>query len=130
MLFETWFSGDVEGLWRTLRASPWKSEIWQNAFPQYKTISDDIVDIDDPRFMANPAGSVVKNNIVFDKTASLGTVDNAVYSYSTVSENSTYYIFLLRSAFPSFQRGSYLADKSSPIDLMRFNEVLEKAGIY
>ena len=130
LLFETWFSGDVEGLWRTLRASPWKSEIWQNAFPQYKTISDDIADIDDPRFMANPAGSVIKNNIVFDKTASLGSVDNAVYSYSTVSENSTYYIFLLSSAFPSFQRGSYHADKSSPIDLMRFNEVLEKAGIY
>lgn len=130
LLKETWFSGDVNDLWNTLWGSPWKSEIWQDAFPQYKIITHDLENIDDPSFMANPSNSIVENNIVFDKGASLGNIDKAVNDYSTVSNNTTYYLLQLKTFFKGYKDGNYYLDQKSPMYNQKFNAVLENAGIY
>ena len=134
LLGETWFSGDVDFesgiLWRTLRMSPWQGEVWQNAFPQYKQISDDIADINDPSFMANPAGSIIRDNVIFDKFSSLGKVDQAVCDYSDISENKTYFLLMLGSLFEDHREGDYRLKEGFPIYSDLLNDVLESAGRY
>ena len=130
LLQETWFSEDVDDLCNTLRMSPWKSEIWQEAFPQYKTITYDMSKINDPSFMANPANSNIKNNVVFDKCDFIGNINEAVYNYSTVSDNKIYYLFRLNKVFKDCKNGIYMVDSKSPIYNWDFNDVLEKVGRY
>lgn len=128
LLSETWFSADINGLWDTLYESPWKNEIWQEAFPQYKIVTDDISLINESEFMANPANSCIKNNIVFDKCASLGDIDEAVYCYSAVSENKTYYLLKLNNTFDNYKDGNYLMCPQSPMYSEQFNYVFENVG--
>ncbi|MBQ7344360.1 MAG: right-handed parallel beta-helix repeat-containing protein [Clostridia bacterium] len=129
MLLGTWFSDSVDpehgALWRDLFGSPWQSEIWQSAFPEYKEIITDREDIDDPRFMANPAGSSVKNNIVLDKCASLGNIDTAVSNYSSIADNKTYYLWSLGSIFTDHRGGDYSVKRSARID-ERLGDILSR----
>lgn len=53
--------------------------------------------------MANPSNSNVYNNIVFDKSNSLGNIDNIVYEYSAIKNNKTYYLYNLKKAFENFK---------------------------
>ena len=130
ILNETWFSGDVEELWRTLYGSPWKSELWQTAFPLLQGITDNLARIDEPSFMANPSNSVVKDNVIFDKDAVMGNLDQAVYDYSTVSDNKTCYLFQLGGAFKNYKKGNYSVREKSSIYQPHFNDVIEKVGRY
>ena len=130
LLKETWFSSDIDALWNTLYSSPWKSEVWQTVFPQYHTVTDDIAKINDAEFMANPANSLIKDNIIFDKCASLGNIDQAVYDFSTVSENKTYYLFKLNKAFENYKDDNYSINPKSYIFKEEFNNVFENAGRY
>lgn len=131
LLNDTWFSGEVDyesgALWKTLYLSPWQSEIWQEAFPQYKTITTDPEKINDPCFMANPANSSITGNIVFDKYGSIGKIDGTVYEYSNVSDNELHYLSSLGAYFDDYNEGIYLSDKDN---LKEFNKVLDKVGRY
>ncbi|HBL40907.1 MAG TPA: hypothetical protein DDY98_04780, partial [Ruminococcaceae bacterium] len=52
-LEEGWFHDGVREngtLWNYLYASPWQSEIWQNAYPQMKNFVTDFSKTDDPNF--------------------------------------------------------------------------------
>lgn len=137
LLKKTWFSEDIDmengSLWKDLLSSPWKSEVWLKAFPPYQTITVDPSNLNDPNFMANPANSFIGNNIIFDKCASIGTIDQAVYEYSTVSDNKTYYLFQLRNTFKKYKQGDYTMDESSsiyPYVQELFNNVLKTVGRY
>ena len=90
--------------------------------------SDDVVNIDDPAFMANPSNSFVGNNIIFDKCASIGEIDDAVSDYSTVSNNKLYYLFQLNNAFKNYKEGDYSIDEKSPIYYKNLNDMLKKVG--
>ena len=118
---ETWFSEHVNengDLWQDLLYSPWQTELWQNAFPQYKDISTDPSDIESADFMANPAGSRVSENIVFSKFASIGRIDDEVKKFSTVKNNSGNLSLLIKNTFGQVNSeeytkvyGKYLAKK-------------------
>ena len=86
--------------------------------------------MNDSAFMANPANSFIKNNIIFDKCASIGNIDQAVYDYSTVSDNKLYYLFQLGNAFANHKEGDYSMHEKSPIYDQNLNEMLEKVGRY
>ncbi|NLZ37071.1 MAG: right-handed parallel beta-helix repeat-containing protein [Clostridiales bacterium] len=51
--------------WKTLRATPFRSEIWAKKYPQLAAIRDNFDDFDDPYFPPNPQHAVVDNNIIF-----------------------------------------------------------------
>ena len=128
ILEETWFSEDVDNLCKSLQGSPWKSEIWQTAFPEYQTISIDRENTNDSAFVANPANSSIRNNIIFDKCASIGNFNKAVLDYSTVSDNKPYYLFRLNNVFKNCKEGNYFVDEKSPIYEKKLNDLLKKVG--
>ena len=130
LLSETWFSSDVRELLRAFSASPWRSEVWQTAFPQYRNATDDPSRINDPAFMANPANSFIGDNVIFDRCASLGNIDKAVDDFSEVAENGVHYLFGIRSTFPNLKNGDYTTDTRSPLYDKCFNDVLKRVGRY
>ncbi len=94
-------------MWKLLFDSPWQSEIWQEAFPQYKSYSDDFDDIDSPDFVPNPAYSTVENNLIFDDSASIGNISDAADRFSTVSRENIYYLNALGQFFTDPANGDY-----------------------
>ena len=69
-------------MWKNLEQSPWKSDIWQNAFPQYSHFSTDFSDADSPDFAPNPAYSDVSCNIIINiwsKICSIFTSFSSIY---------------------------------------------------
>ncbi|MGN0521423.1 MAG: right-handed parallel beta-helix repeat-containing protein [Eubacterium sp.] len=79
-----------EGLWATLKEVDINSDIWKRSFPQLSEISDDFNDTDNPAFGANPAGSVVENNVIVNKKKSIGAIEKRVEKYSSVQNNMLY----------------------------------------
>lgn len=60
-----WFTHaykDTGDMWEALYNSPWKSETWQNAFPEYTVMTDDVEKSDSPEYIPNPS-STIKENI-------------------------------------------------------------------
>lgn len=102
ILNETWFSTHVlkesGDLWIDLYTSPWQTEIWQNAFPQYKNTTDDFSMIEDASFFANPSSSNVSGNIIYSRFAKIGNIDGDVKRFSEIGDNTTlpYAIYSIR----------------------------------
>lgn len=79
-----------EGLWATLKEVDISSDVWKNAFPQLTKLSDDFDNTDDPAFAANPANSVVENNVIVNEKKDIGDIAKRVKKYSTVENNMLY----------------------------------------
>lgn len=79
-----------EGLWTTLKEVDVNSNTWKNAYPQLSSLSDDFNNTDDPSFAANPADSIVENNIIINEKNSIGDIAKRVEKYSTVQNNVLY----------------------------------------
>ena len=111
VLKKTWFSEHVEegkgDLWLGLYSSPWKSEIWQEAFPEYKSMTDDFSLINDKRFVPNPANSTIISNVIFDKRNSIGKIDEAVTEFSRVEDNAVFSLHGMLDCFESVEKGDY-----------------------
>lgn len=60
-----WYAFGLPYVWEVFYRSPWKTEIWQNAYPQMRRFTDDASDLDNPDFIPNPAYSVVINNVEY-----------------------------------------------------------------
>lgn len=130
-----WFKEHVDentgDLWIGLKNSPYKTEIWQNAFPQYKDFSDDFSDGDNPGFVPNPANSVIKNNLIVDRSGALGDINENVYKFSTVENNDCYNLFLMNKLFNDAKNGDYTLKDNSPVykNLPDFEEIpFERIG--
>ena len=65
--------------------------------------------------MANPSGSIIKNNIIFDKSANIGNIDKSVKEFSNIGQNHGYYLFQIKKAFKNHQKGDYSISKNSII---------------
>ena len=96
-------SGDM---WDALYASPWQSEIWQNAFPEYKSCTDDISKADSSDYIPNPA-STFKNNIIINKNMGYGDVYSSVWRFSDISENAIYNVGKCDEIFVDPNNGDY-----------------------
>lgn len=114
-----WFNEHVNkdsgDMWKDLYASPYKSEIWQEAFPQYKDFSDDFSDGDNPGFVPNPANSIVTGNVIVDRSAAVGDFADAVKKFSTVENNDNYSLFHTDLIFTCADKGDYSLRKCSPV---------------
>lgn len=99
-------SGDM---WDALYDSPWQSEIWQEAFPQYKNCSDDIEQADSSAYIPNPS-STVKGNLIFDKKVYMGEIVDSAYTFGDISDNGLYYLWSLDDFFVDAENGVYVVE--------------------
>lgn len=104
-----WFTHAYVGsgdMWEALYNSPWQSEAWQNAFPEYKNCTDDISKADSPDYIPNPA-STFKNNIIINKNMGYGEVYSSVWKFSDISENAIYNVGKCDEIFVDIDKGDY-----------------------
>ena len=104
-----WFTHsyvDSGDMWDALYNSPWQSETWQNAFPEYKNCTDDISKSDSPDYIPNPA-STFKNNIIINKNMGYGDVYSSVWKFSDISENAIYNVGKRDKIFVDIDNGDY-----------------------
>ncbi len=96
-------SGDM---WDALYASPWQSEIWQNAFPEYKTMTDDISQSETASYIPNPA-CTVKGNLIFNKYSKIGDIYASAQRFSDISDNEVYSLNKADKLFVDIDSGNY-----------------------
>lgn len=128
VLKDMWFSEHVKpggDMWRDLYDTPWREESWQNAFPEYKDLTDDFSDRDNPYFIPNPANSDVSNNLVFDKRLSIGEINESVKKYSQIENNKSMSFGKTRRYFSDYKQGDYhLKDRT------QYSFDIDKVGRY
>lgn len=105
-------SGDM---WDALYASPWQSEIWQNAFPEYKTMTDDKSQSETAAYIPNPA-STVKGNLIFNRHREIGDIYGSAYHFSDIADNGVYSLNKAEEIFADINSGNY---KVRDIDKLR-----------
>ncbi len=129
-----WFNehaGETGDMWTDLRNSPYMTDIWQEAFPQYKSFSDDFSDYDNPDFVPNPANSIVSGNVIVDRSAAVGDINENVKRFSTVENNANYSLFDTYKLFNDADNGDYTFRADSPVyeDLPDFEDLpFDKIG--
>lgn len=96
-------SGDM---WDALYASPWQSEIWQNAFPEYKAMTDDVSKSESAEYIPNPA-CTVKGNLIFNKDSEIGDIYDSAYRFSDISDNGVYSLNKAEEIFVDLNSGNY-----------------------
>lgn len=96
-------SGDM---WDALYESPWQSVIWQNAFPEYKTLTDDVSKSDSAEYIPNPA-CTVKGNLIFNRSSEIGVVYDSAYRFSDISVNGMYSLNKTEEIFVDMNSGNY-----------------------
>ena len=104
-----WFTHTYIGsgdMWNALYDSPWQSEIWQNAFPEYKTMTDDISQAESASYIPNPA-CTVRGNLIFDKHKEIGDIYDSARRFSVISENEVYYPGKTDEIFVDINSGNY-----------------------
>jgi hypothetical protein len=97
-------SGDM---WDALYDSPWQSEIWQNAFPEYKTMTDDKSQCESASYIPNPA-CVIKNNLILNKHREIGDIYSSSRRFSDISENGVYSVNKAEEIFADINSGNYI----------------------
>ena len=108
-LYNGWFTHAYIGsgdMWEALYDSPWQSEIWQNAFPEYKTMTDDKSQSESASYIPNPA-CTVKGNVIFNKLGDIGDIYDSSYRFSDISENEVYHLFDIEEFFVDYNSGNY-----------------------
>ena len=94
-------------IWQLLYESPWQSEAWQNAYPQYRHYSDDFSDPDNKDFVLNPSYGEVRHNLLVSAQGKIGGIAKEVYKYSDVSDNACFRLSALKKLFVDPDNGDY-----------------------
>jgi len=131
-----WFRAGVSdlnaGMWQWLLNSPYQSDIWKAKYPQLAKVSHDFNDVDNPYFAVNPAFSVIKNNIIVDRSNNIGSIADSAAKYSTFENNPTY-LEITNPGFVDFRGGNYLLRDDAPVlaKLAGFEQIpFDKIGRY
>ncbi len=100
------FKGNV--MYTELMASPWQTEVWQEAFPQYKYIVLDYDNPDNPNNAFNPTDSRVCDNLIICQgEKSIGNIDENVLPFITVENNFITYKYDMFKYFTAPDNGDY-----------------------
>ena len=101
--------------WRLLYESPWRSEAWRKAYPQYERYVDDFSRTDDKDFVLNPGNSTVTRNVLVSPGGTIGDMADTVYRYSTVEDNAVFRLSALKKLFVDPANGDYTLRADAPI---------------
>jgi hypothetical protein len=102
-------------VWQLLFDSPWQSDIWQKAYPQYAHYSDDFSDTANPDFVLNPAYGSVTHNLFVSEKGWIGDVADEVYQYSDIKDNALFRLSALQKLFVDPEHGDYTLRDDAPI---------------
>ncbi len=104
-----WFDHAAKGgdMWTALYDSPWKGPIWQEAFPQYKTMTDDFTKSETADFIPNPANSTLRGNVIFDLRDSIGYIAGPASDFGSIGENVVCPLHKINSFFVDASNGDY-----------------------
>lgn len=94
-------------MWQNLYSSPWQSDVWQEAYPQYKNYIEDFERSEEAGFVPNPGNSNVRDNLIFDKAKSIGNISEAAERFSNISGNAVYSLGKADSIFTDAENGDY-----------------------
>ena len=94
-------------IWRRLYESPWQTEAWRNAYPQYAHYSDDFTNTDDPDFVLNPGHCSVTHNLLVSAQGKIGAIADTAYRYSAVENNACFKLSQLKKLFVDPENGDY-----------------------
>lgn len=110
-LFGTWFHycSEPGGLmWRQLRKTAYRSNVWQKHYPQMAAFVEDFDCSDDPRFVPNPGCSVVTDNVTVDAGPLHSHMICAeARKYGTIDNNPICPMRKLKVLFPDAWQGQY-----------------------
>lgn len=113
-----WFnhSSKQDGdMWQNLYNSPYLSEIWQNAYPQYKSYIEDFSRSEEAGFVPNPGNSNVTGNVIVDKSSSIGNISEPAQQFSNISGNAVFPIGQLDKIFTDAENGDYTLSENSSV---------------
>ncbi len=85
-----------EGMWTTLKRVPYNtSELWKERFPRLASVTTDYNDNESPDFPANPAYSLVRNNVFVGPNCGMEhwVLEDEVKKYSTVKDNKIFTVY-------------------------------------
>ena len=104
-----WFDHAAQGgdLWRSLYDSPWQSAVWQTAFPQYRTMTDDFAQAETAGFIPNPANSTLRGNVIFDRRRSVGSLAESAERFGDTDGNAVFPLYKIHAFFRDAEHGDY-----------------------
>ena len=102
-----------DGMWNELKASPWQTPVWQQAFPQMTRFTDDFSRINDADFVPNPAYSVVSGNLTVCFSGDLGSFSEGAKAYSDISGNACFRLKQMKDIFTDYKNGDYSLPEDS-----------------
>ncbi len=84
-----WYAGARKGgnNWPFLKNSPYKTELWAKRFPTLARVHDDFSKIDDPDFVPNPTGAIIRDNVVSQIEDWGFFIGETVQKFGTVENN-------------------------------------------
>lgn len=94
-------------VWQLLFDSPWQSDAWRKAYPQYQHLSSDFSDPDNKDLAINPSYSVVTHNLLISGRGTVGNIAPTVYKYSTVEDNAVFRLSAIKKLFVDPENGDY-----------------------
>lgn len=102
-------------LWTSYEEAKALNEKWGHKYKGIDKMHQDYSREDDPGFAVNPAGSIVKNNIIISEKGDMGFVADSVKKYSDVSDNGTYKLRSALKQFEDAENGVYVFKSDSKI---------------
>ncbi len=114
---DSWFKHSKEGadMQQHLEEMPWRSELWQKAYPYTANWSLDYADPENPNFLPNPANSSVSSNLIVQYAGSFGRCDDSVYRFSDISGNAVYQVNAMKKLFVDPDNGDYTLRSDAPV---------------
>ncbi len=73
--------------WKSLADSPYQTATWKEAFPACASLKTDYSSMTDPLFAANPANSIIEDNIVLHAKKYIGEISAEANTLSTFGDN-------------------------------------------
>jgi len=91
---DAWFRNCVKipdgGLWKSLRAVPYKKGIWAEKYPTLAGLTEDAAMATSPDFPVNPANVIVEGNIIISTKEAPMRFSRPLYRYAQLGENPVY----------------------------------------
>ena len=100
--------------WEELRNSPYQSDIWKKAYPECASLKTDYSNMRDDSFAANPANSIIKDNIILHKSAEIGIISIEANNYSDIGDNMVLNLSQTK-IFIDAKAGNYRINDSSNV---------------
>ena len=112
---DTSFNGvDYAFMQRKLAEVPWQEDTWQNAYPYMRNWTLDTSYPNDTYLAYNPAESKITNNLIISDIYSIGNIDQSIYRFSDISDNTIFMLNAMKRIFVDPENGDYrLRDDSA-----------------